>query len=251
MDFAKFEHREPSHQNAVDIFKDHWASNVDAIAAGVVAGYALHFCPAPMIAFTARVLGKYGRLDGMSVLELGPLEGGKTYGLEQLGADVLAIEANAEGYLKCLIAKEMAHMKSRFMLGNFIPYLENTTDRFDIVFASGVLYHMQDPISVIHSLSRVTSKVFVYAAVYEPDRPVHMPFTPKRDDRYPHLELFVNDYRDSHGAPTFWGGIAPNSTWMTKAGMLEVFNGAGFKTIVDEPQPPVDSNGVVQFCAMK
>ena len=45
-----------------------------------------------------------GGLSGKSVLELGPLEGGHTYMLEQLGAtDITSVEANARAFLKCLI----------------------------------------------------------------------------------------------------------------------------------------------------
>ncbi len=37
----------------------------------------------------------------MNILELGPLEGAHTYQLR-----ILAIEANAEAFLKCLVVKE-------------------------------------------------------------------------------------------------------------------------------------------------
>jgi Protein of unknown function (DUF1698) len=85
----------------------------------------------------------------MTVLELGPLEGAHTYRLQQLGAGrILAIESNVEAYLKCLIVKEALGMKrAEFMLGDFTLYLQECTERFDLVFCCGVLYHMQDPLS--------------------------------------------------------------------------------------------------------
>jgi hypothetical protein len=63
--------------------------------------------------------GVRGRLDDMSLLELGPLEGAHTYQLEKLGAkSILAIEANVEAFLKCLITKEITGLQvAKFMLG--------------------------------------------------------------------------------------------------------------------------------------
>ena len=45
-----------------------------------------------------------GSLQGMNILELGPLEATHTYQLAKLGADrVLAIEAEYGSFLKCLV----------------------------------------------------------------------------------------------------------------------------------------------------
>jgi len=52
----------------------------------------------------ARTLGAADRLDGMTTLELGPLEGLHTHRFERLGAArILAIESSVEAYLKCLV----------------------------------------------------------------------------------------------------------------------------------------------------
>ena len=59
------------------------------------------------VPLAARFLGSNGRLDGVDILELGPLEAGHTYALAQLGANITAVEANAEAYLKCLLVKEL------------------------------------------------------------------------------------------------------------------------------------------------
>jgi SAM-dependent methyltransferase len=249
--FNKFEDGAPSHQNAIDIFKGHWASNLDAICAGSQAGDALHFTPEPVMSHAAFRLGRNGRFDGMTVLELGPLEGGNTYRLEQLGARVLSIEANAEAYLKCLIVKEIAHMKSRFMFGNFIRYLETTSDRFDMVFAAGVLYHMEDPISVIESIGRVSDKCFVWSATYDAGRPQTPPVTEKRDPRFPNLKLHTIDYGESHGGPKFWGGIAPTSTWMSGADMIDVFRSFGFRHIEPLERPSIETCAITCFSAVK
>jgi SAM-dependent methyltransferase len=80
------------------------------------------------------------------VLELGPLEGGHSFMFERLGArEVIAIEANPRAYLKCLIIKELLDLRRvRFLCGDFLEYLRADGTDFDLVFASGVLYHMRN-----------------------------------------------------------------------------------------------------------
>src|SRR5437764_1159033 len=100
---TKFEERAPAHANAIDIFAGRWAADLSEFDPAWRGGDAkLAVDPRP--GYAARYLGTAGYLDGMTVLELGPLEGAHTYQLEQLGAArILAVESNVEAYLKCLI----------------------------------------------------------------------------------------------------------------------------------------------------
>src|SRR5437764_6675578 len=134
-----FETRAPSVQNAIDIFKGTWASDFGETCPGLRAGTIPLFTDA-RLQKAANLLGRNGRLDGMSVLELGPLEGAHTYQLERLGASsIISIEANAESFLKCLITKEiLGLLRTQFLFGDFVEYLRTTDERFDMVLCSGV-----------------------------------------------------------------------------------------------------------------
>ena len=104
MNFVKFMANMPSDQNAMSIFSDRWAhaSFGDDMVRRLEVAFESDGRPAQAIS----AFGRNGRLDGMSVLECGPLEGGHTYSLEKAGARITAIEGNVEAYLKCLIVKE-------------------------------------------------------------------------------------------------------------------------------------------------
>jgi hypothetical protein len=66
--------------------------------------------------------------------------------LEAAGAQIDAIEANQRTYLRCLITKEILGLtRSKFWLGDFIKALENWDQRYDLIVASGVLYHLKNP----------------------------------------------------------------------------------------------------------
>ena len=89
--------------------------------------------------------------------------------LESMGAkSIFVIEANTIGYLKCLITKEIMELKrSRFLLGDFVTYLKSTGESFDAGIASGVLYHMQNPVELIHLISRKTNKIVLWTHYYD------------------------------------------------------------------------------------
>jgi hypothetical protein len=85
-EFQKFEIRAPRPQNAVDIFAGKSASTLAEVLPGGISA------PSEVPLFVtderprvaARALGNSdARFDGMSILELGPLEGGHSYQLEK------------------------------------------------------------------------------------------------------------------------------------------------------------------------
>ena len=187
-----------SFRDAVDIFAGKWAADLSPLAPGPATGAVPSFSNDIRMRQLAAGFGHGGRIDGLSVLELGPLEGGHTYHLARLGAaSVLAIESNVEAYLKCLVTKELAGLKNaRFLLGDFVPYLETTEERYDIVLCSGVLYHMAAPFRLIDALPRVTSKCFVWTHYYDAANYHGAPRRPVIDPAHPGIEMYAHDLQD-------------------------------------------------------
>jgi hypothetical protein len=150
----------PCHQNAIDLFKKNgWVCRlpVDGIESGETPLFDVDRRP-------QMVVDVCGSIAGFKILELGPLESGHTYQLERLGAgSILGIEASPEFYLKSLITKEVFGLKAHYLLGDFNRYLEETEERYDLVFASGVLYHMLEPIITLYLISRITPRVFIWS----------------------------------------------------------------------------------------
>jgi hypothetical protein len=231
----KFEVRVPANQNAVDIFQSRWATDLGDF--GVVSlGPTNHFTVDRRPVMAAETLGKESRLDGFNILELGPLEAAHTYQLEKLGAaHIVAIEANKEAFLKCLIVKEIAGLRrSSFFLGDFVAYLESGAHRFDLVFCSGVLYHSENPIHLIELISKATSKCFVWTHYYEEDR---CPGRIRKTIRVKNFEAecFSSEYQGRE-AGRFWGGPKTIAAWLKRETILDAFQYFGFSriSIVDE-----------------
>jgi SAM-dependent methyltransferase len=236
--FSRFEQRRPAAQNAVDLFEGRWAT-LGAVS-GVAAPSRFNlFEPDndPRPALAGRALGNAaGRFDGMRVLELGPLEGAHAYQLERLGAaSVLAVEANAEHFLKCLVVKEILGLgRSRFMLGDALAFLEGTDERFDVVFCAGILYHVKDPVRLIELLGRVTDKVFIYTHYHDPVRAaVPLRRVPEVVTRHgTTVTYYRHSNRELSRLPIFFGGNRRTSAWMERDAILAWFERFGYETTV-------------------
>jgi hypothetical protein len=237
----KFERRGPSSQTAVDIFAGRWASNLQAICGVTGTGTANVFSDA-RVKMAADALGKNGRFEGACILELGPLEAAHTYQIERLGAErVVAVESNAEAYLKCLVVKELLQLKSQFLCGDAIAYLEEITESYDLIFCSGLLYHMADPVSLIRLICHHAPSCFVWThyqsdqALKQNQRKVRPVINAGFETTY--YEVAYPDMNDGR----FWGGNTPIAAWMTQGEIIRAFRHFGFtcSTILqDHPDHP-------------
>lgn len=236
MDFNKFEKRLPTPQTAVDIFKDRWLCDLSDAVPGVVSGKIPLFGNSdqrPTLA--AHHLGHADSFKGMKILELGPLEAAHTYHLEKLGADsIVSVEANAEAFLKCLIVKELLGLKSKFHFGDLLEFMteklnSSPDDRFDVVFCSGVLYHMSDPLHLIELLSKTADRCFVWTHYYKEGLPNR---TAKAGERAGFKATYwVHRYGDTMQSSSFMGGNQPTAAWLTREELLNAFRHFGYQTI--------------------
>lgn len=191
-------------------------------------------------------------MRGQRVLELDPLEGGHTYMLDRAGAAyILAIESNQRAYLKCLIAKETLGMPAaHFAYGDFMPYLRNTTDKYDVVFASGVLYHMLNPVELIARAAGITDALFLWTAYYDdkllsanPAR-THRVVAPMAMEYsgFQH-RLHRHDYFTSLWQRGFCGGSHRHAYWMPRQDILDALEHFGFSVIETGLEQPDHPNG--------
>lgn len=228
----KFENRAPNPQNAFDIFKGRWASDIGELFEGASTGGIKLFTSDPRPIQAAQSLGNSGRLDGMNILELGPLDGAHSYHLENLGAkSVYAVEANIEAFLKCLIVKEFLNLNVvKFGLGDFVEYLSSTNEKYDMIFNSGCLYHMSDPIQLLKFISLHTDKMFLWTHYHEKDLdPIKRVSLPV--NRYGYEATYYEAVYPNQAAPTFWGGNKITASWLSKEDILGALAFFGFNKV--------------------
>ncbi len=222
----------PTARNAVDLFAGEWVSELPGDLASATGGLGLF--DDDRITDALAILGG---VENARVLELGPLEGGHTFMLEQAGAaEVLGIEANGRCYLKCLVTKEVCGLtRSRFLRGDFMAYLSETPDRFDLVLASGVLYHQREPLELLQLLARVTDRVVLWTVYYDaaqlgehlqhhfPGKAVERKLAGRR------IALHAYEYGTEWEGAKFCGGSTPGSRWMEREDILASLHLLGFE----------------------
>ena len=222
----------PTDQNMLDMFVGSWTSKMPAGSGLKTVPGAIPLFDDDRMLWPAEVFGGF---KGKTILELGPLEGGHSYMMQQMGARrVRAIEANSQAFLKCLCIKEIFELdRVKFMYGDFRQYLEVAADWYDLVFASGVLYHMTEPVKLIKQISNVTDKVYIWTHYYaEREIPSTVP------ERFGPLETMEYDgatyqgvrqnYNTAPNGSRFCGGTATTSCWLTKESIILALKKYGF-----------------------
>jgi SAM-dependent methyltransferase len=246
----------PTPQHAIDIFAGEWSSALPAHL-GVTAGAAALFDDGRI----SWLIDHLGGVADQRVLELGPLEGGHSAMLHEAGAEVVAVEGSTRAYLKCLIAKELLSLhRCNFLLGDFLEYLHTTDERFDLVLASGVLYHAPDPIALLEAIAAVTDRVAIWTHYFDPDVIGADPAKARLFQNAPEgvdwrghrLHLHRRAYLEALQWGGFCGGPETSALWMERDGLMLVLTELGFRRLDVHNDDPHHPNGpCVMLCAQR
>lgn len=225
----------PSSQLAIESVNAAWISRLPI--EGTVSGVIPLFEDSRINWLTERL-----ELNGKSVLELGSFEGGHSYMLAKAGAEVTAIESNSLSYLKSLVAKEILGYEAKNLYGDFLSYLPSASN-FDLIVASGVLYHMENPIELLCEIASKTSRVFLWTHYFDNDYRDWNPnlltrlkdkFAQKgkvvehKNFKYPVVTQY---YLESLNLKEFCGGPTEQSAWMYRSDIIELLGKLEFDLV--------------------
>lgn len=246
---AEYVRTAPSAQNAVDIFAGEWASLLpDEL--NVRSGTAPLFADERI----AWLEDAVGGLAGLSVLELGPLEGGHTYMMQRMGAaEIVAVEGNTRAYIRCLIVKELLDLHAaRFLCGDIVEHLRLTTRKHDLCVASGVLYHMRNPVEMIELAAQASDRLYLWTHYHHPEtiakhRLLALRFRESQKAEHAGFAhtLHRQVYASKRGNAGFFGGAGDDSCWLSRDDLLNALRHFGFDRIqvhFDNVDSPSGSN---------
>jgi hypothetical protein len=232
-------HALPSAQSMVDIFEGSWYSRLPDVAGSPISSGTTTLFDDARIRWAAEQAGGFA---GKRILELGPLEGGHSYMMSQMGArHVTSIEANARLFLKCLATKELYGLNNcTFLFGDFLQYMRQTPQNFDFCLASGVLYHMANPVELLSLIAKVTQRAMLWTQYYDRDvirqrMPLYkrVRFRRSRKDTYNGFSYTRNERRYGLGLHNlhFIGGGDSYSCWMNLDDIVGALKFFGFKKV--------------------
>jgi len=234
----KYSSSAPSNQSFIDAIGPIWKTKFPEDW-GITAGGSAYFDVDNRVQW-AEDTG-HCNFEGASVLELGPFEGYNTYQLAKKNpAKLVALEGNNINFLKTLVVKEMLNFDAEIKHGDFLSYLKNTRDKFDIVWASGVLYHQTEPLEFLDLLSKITDTIFFWTHAWgdivleDPENYHH--FDPSSDEVREfdgrNIKHYYRSYLFKSSMPKqFSGGSSPFAMWLKKEEIYKVLEDRGFKII--------------------
>jgi hypothetical protein len=237
----------PTAQNAIDILPG-WNQALPP-QAGVIAGNVGFYDDARI----HWAIEQFGPIAGKTVLELGPLEAAHTFMLDQHAPQIIhSVEANKLAFLRCLVVKEILELKhAKFYLGDFVPWLEQSKIRYDLIIASGVLYHMSNPIRLLELMAERSDAIFIWTHYYDAKamsptdhrRLAFIGSTETRMFRGIPVRLHIRSYHGAWQSKAFCGGVSDLHHWIERNDIIAILNALGFDDLRITGDEPNHQNG--------
>lgn len=190
-----------------------------------------------------------GNLSGKRIIDLGCLEGGYTATFARMGAEkAVGIEARNLNFERCMLVKRC------LKLDNLTFYKEDvkniTTEqfgKFDIVFASGILYHLDDPFTFLKNVYDLTLDfALIDTHVAHKDFYAHS-CSKKLIQRTFNGNTYTGrvafEYPEEKGRSgeienLLWAAYSnPTSFWLTEESLVQMLKDIGFEHVVKVNTP--------------
>jgi SAM-dependent methyltransferase len=232
LDLPRFCYARPTHANALGLRAGTWKFDFDRMEMNAIHEW-VNRDVRPR--WSAEVFPGFSKFN---VIELGPQDGFITAGLEAFGVgSIVAIEANVDSFLRCLLLKNALGLKATYLLGDFLTYLDAATASADLIYASGVLYHLFDPVGFLLRCAKVARHLYLWTFHFDEDA--------IRADAYESLCFDgISEHRVGEEAftyhrrfytpeilanATYAGGINAYANWMTLKDIERALRVAGYR----------------------
>jgi SAM-dependent methyltransferase len=162
-----------------------------------------------------------------SVADLGCLHGAYTIAFTKAGYLATGIDARAENIAVC---REVAAWTRAQFICDDVRNIENHGP-FNAVFCCGLLYHMEQPVKLLHQLAQVTSELLIVQTHYSTTGG-------SQNEGYEGCWYIEGDLAHPWSA---WGN--EQSFWLTRPALFAAIQDAGFGLVAEIHDHLGDVNG--------
>lgn len=242
---GKFNLGEPANANSLGIYRDAWKYDFDKTSEAEILER-IDSDPRPK--WCKETFGDFHKSD---VLELGPADGYNSAALERLGArTVKAIEGNVDAFLRCLLLKNYLKLQANFFLGDFTRFAEVPELKHDLLYASGVLYHLPDPVAFLHTASKNSKNIFLWTHFYDEEfielienerECFSNKITEIKELKGKKFTYYKKIYNLEHVKATgYIGGLKEAASWISRQDLFDALDLCGYEVlkIVEDPYAP-------------
>lgn len=186
-------------------------------------------------------------LKGLTILELGCLEGLHSYILQAQGVKkVVSIEGRKENFLKSLIIKNAFKLdKCEFLFGDVYAVLSSFAYHFDLCLASGILYHVSNPVSLLYRIGQLCNGLFVWTH-YASDG---YPIGPTEEIRW-NNHVYRGKYFEEN-TDNVVCSLEKKVFWLFEEDLLVAVKDAGFRSIEIIQKEKHEHGPAITFWATK
>jgi hypothetical protein len=131
-----------------------------------------------------------------------------------------------------------------------VAYLDQNERTFDVIIASGVLYHMLEPLKLLYLISKRTNRCLLWTHYYD-EEILRAAYGDKFPEKFSgpiaieyagyHCQAYTQGYGDVVLQKNFGGGNAPTSNWLSRDDIIGCLRHVGFSRIEinhENPQQP-------------
>lgn len=179
-------------------------------------------------------------LEGLRVLDLASLEGQYSIEPALLGATVVGIEGREDNLVKCRFAAEALGLdRCQFVQDDVRNLSAEKYGEFDVVIASGIVYHLDDP-AVFEFVASI-AEVCIDLAIVD----THVAARPEVAFQWRGKTYHGRYYKEHAPDATAqekdadrWASIDNvRSVWLTKPSLLNLLTDVGFSTVLECMNP--------------
>ncbi len=177
---------------------------------------------------------------GKSLIDLGCLEGGYTVEFARAGFDAVGLDAREQNIARCqLVALRLGMPNLRFVRGDARDLADYPA--FDVVFCSGLLYHLDRPVTYLRLLAQRTRRLLVLQTHYAlpSGGPAHFSLS-ELVEHEGYQGRWYREFADE-AAPeeveaANWSSYGnAQSFWLERRHLIQAIRDAGFSTVYEQP----------------